>query len=127
VNLTLKVLKENFAVCRLENTENIPEWAIKSNWYSISKTEDELSIVCNENDVPNGVKVEKNWRSFKVEGVLDFGLVGILASLSSLMAKNSISIFAISTYDTDYILMKNDKVSKAIEIFKENGYKVIEE
>lgn len=80
--------------------------------------------MCKEDLVSGEIIVEGGWRILKVEAVLDFALVGILSKLSQLMADHGISIFAISTYDTDYILLKDDKLEKAIQIYKENGYKV---
>ena len=123
--LTLKVLSDRYCVCRLDVDANIPDWTMKSEWFSITRTDDELSIVCKEVVVPEEIVVERGWKILKVDGVLDFALVGILSKLSQLMADNDISIFAISTYDTDYILVKEDKLKRAIEVYKENGYEVI--
>lgn len=113
--LTMTLLKEKYGVCRLPINEQIPSWAINEKFYSITKTNDELSIVCLEDNIPNGVITEKDWRVMKVEGPLDFSLIGILASISNALAKSRVSIFAISTYDTDYILVKEKDINKAIE------------
>ena len=123
--LTMKLLKEYLAVCRLERNDMIPDFATKGEFFSITKTEDELSIVCSSEVVPEGVKCEKDWRALKIEGPLDFSLIGILSSISSVLAKNKISIFAISTYDTDYILVKKDFISKAISILEEENYEIL--
>jgi len=114
--LSLLILPNKLAVCRLENDARIPSWATDDSFFSISKTNDELSIVCSENKVPNGIKSEKNWRAFKVIGPLDFSLTGILASLANPLAEAKISIFAISTFDTDYLLVKNDNLEKAVKV-----------
>lgn len=123
--LTMKLLKEKYGVCRLEKTELIPEWAQKSDFFSITRTSDELSIVCLQDDIPNDIKYENDWRILKIEGPLDFSLIGILASISSILAQKEISIFAISTYDTDYILVKNNDIDNAIVSLKKERYEII--
>ncbi len=123
--LTMSLLKEEYGVCRLENDDSIPAWAIKGNFFSITKTSDELSIVCLQENIPNDIKCEKDWRVLKVEGPLDFSLVGILSSISSVLALKKISIFAISTYDTDYILVKETFLEKAVLSLREAGYNVV--
>ena len=123
--LTMKLLEEKYGVCRLDKTELIPEWAQNSDFFAITRTADELSIVCTEDSIPNNIKCEKDWRILKVEGPLDFSLIGILASISTILAQNGISIFAISTYDTDYILVKNKDIDKAIESLIKERYDVI--
>lgn len=123
--LTMKLLKEKYGVCRLDKTESIPEWSKNSSFFSITKSEDELSIVCFEDTIPGDVKCEKDWRVLKIEGPLDFSLVGILSSISTILAQNRISIFAISTFDTDYILVKNKDVDTAIEALIKEKYEVI--
>ncbi|GMK84363.1 ACT domain-containing protein [Clostridioides difficile] len=97
--MKLKLLVEEYAVCRLNNDTKIPTWIDTERFYSITRTDDELSIVCLNNNIPSDVKSEKEWRILKILGPLDFSLVGILSKLSSLLADNKISIFAISTYD----------------------------
>lgn len=123
--LTLKLLKEKYGVARLNKESEIPTWVFKGEFYSITKTEDELSIVSLEENIPLDIKCEKHWRILKIQGPLDFSLVGILSKISSLMAENSISIFAISTYDTDYILIKENNIEKAINVLQKDIYKVI--
>jgi hypothetical protein len=123
--LTLKFLKEKYGVCRLDNTESIPGWAEKGGFFSATKTSDELSIVCCQENIPEYIKCERNWRILKVEGPLDFSLIGILSSISSILAKRGISIFAISTYDTDYILVGDGDVNDAVEALSEEKYNVI--
>ena len=124
--LTMKLLKEKFAVCRLDSSQSIPEWIKNSEFYSITKTEDELSIVCSQNNVPSSIKCEKDWRILKVEGPLDFSLIGILAAISTVLAEQGISIFAVSTYDTDYILVKQKDTANAVKALVEKGYQIVE-
>ena len=116
--LTLSILPKKLAICRLEKNSTIPFWATDSTFFSITKTEDELSIVCPENKVPPGVISEKNWRAFKVMGPLDFSLTGILASLANALDEAKISIIALSTFDTDYILVQNKNFEKAVKVLR---------
>ncbi|SNT26361.1 hypothetical protein SAMN05446037_10673 [Anaerovirgula multivorans] len=125
--LTMKLLKEKYGVCRLEKTDPIPEWGRNSDFYSITKTSDELSIVCPQDSIPNDIKCEKDWRVLKVEGPLDFSLIGILASISDILAQKEISIFAISTYDTDYILVKDKEIDKAISALVNEAYEILKD
>src|SRR5690242_7966462 len=105
MNLTLSILPNKLAVARLDPSKESPSWATQGGFYSITKTLDELSIVCEEQLVPENVKVEKQWRAIKVEGPLDFSMVGIMANLSGILAEGKLSVFVISTFDTDYILV----------------------
>ena len=120
--LTLEVLPETLALARLSPAEPIPPWALKSSFFSITRTSDELSIVCVQAYIPPEVKVEKEWRAFKVKGPLDFGLTGILASLTSPLAEVGVSIFAVSTFDTDYLLVKDKDFEKAKATLGEFGH-----
>jgi len=124
--LTMKLLKEKYGICRLDKKNSIPVWAQNSDFFSITKTCDELSIVCSQDNIPNDIKCEKDWRILKIEGPLDFSLVGILASISAILAQKGISIFAISTYDTDYILVRNKDIDNAIKSLIEERYEVID-
>ena len=114
--LSLSILPQKLAVCRLGKDARIPVWVEGDNFFSITKTDDELSIVCSENRVPDDIKAEKGWQAFKVEGPLDFSLTGILASLANPLAEAGISIFAVSTFDTDYLLVKSDKLNEAVKV-----------
>lgn len=113
--MKLTVLPERFSICRLEKNDAIPSWATAQEFSSITKTADELSIVCSESNVPANVKAERGWRGLKVAGPLDFSQTGILAALAGPLAKNDISIFAISTHDTDYVFVKETDLNRAIE------------
>lgn len=125
MQLTLKILPETFAICRFNNSASIPNWVYKEGFYSITRTKDELSIVCIQDNVDEKVdKVERDWRVLKVVGPLDFSLVGIIANLSSVLANGGVSIFVISTFDTDYILVKEKNLEKAREVLYQAGHKV---
>jgi Uncharacterized conserved protein len=121
----MKLLDEKYSVCRLDKDNGIPIWALQGDFFSITKTMDELSIVGLQENIPDDIRCEKNWRILKIEGQLDFSLVGILASISNLMAEAQISIFALSTYDTDYILVKENNIDSAISTLIKHNYDVI--
>lgn len=123
--LTMKLLKDKFGVCRLNKNERVPEWAKNSEFYSITKTLDELSIVCSQDIIPSDIRCERDWRVFMVVGPLEFSLIGILASISTILAQRGISIFAISTYDTDYILVKDKDIDHAIDALSNEKYEIL--
>lgn len=117
----------NFAICRLPAKSPPPAWLFgsSSGFYSLTKTDDELSVVCLQHLIPSDLTpCEKDWSCLKVQGPLDFGLTGIMASLASPLAKAGISIFAVSTYDTDYLLVKANRLEDAIEALKKEGHDV---
>jgi hypothetical protein len=122
--LNLLILAETLAICRLEKDAAVPDWAMTGSFVSTTRTAEELSIVCPQIQVPAGAKREGGWRCIKVRGPLDFSLTGILASLTTPLAKAGISVFAISTYDTDYLLVKEENLEKAIEILVKKGHRV---
>lgn len=120
--MELKVLKDKYKVVKLKPNEIIPKEIFEEEIYSITKTEEELSVVVRSNlNISNGI-IEDNWSMIKIVGTLDFALIGILSRISNILASAEISIFALSTYNTDYILLKSDKLEKAIEVLKQNGY-----
>jgi len=122
--LVFKVLGAMVGVCKLEANAIVPTWAHQGDFFSVTKTEDELSIVCSESVIPQEVLCEKDWKILKIQGMLDFGIVGILAMVSALLAKAGISIFAISTYNTDYILVKATDLDRAVNTLKKEGCEV---
>ena len=122
--LTLTVLPESFAICRLSVDEAVPEWAMLGEFVSITHTSDELSIVCAEENVPSDVKADRSWRALKVEGPLDLALTGILASLAQPLAKAQINIFAVSTFDTDYLLVTGYNLFRACEVLQQAGHTI---
>lgn len=121
--LTIKVLEETLGVCRLNKGAQVQDWA-EGNFLTITRTPDELSIVCCQKNIPEDVKCERGWRYFKIDEVLDFSLVGILSLLSGTLASQGISIFAISTYDTDYILVKEEELDRAVQVLRLEGHLV---
>jgi hypothetical protein len=124
--LTLDLLSGELAVCRLPADAAAPNWAWSGELTSITSTDDELSVVCGADPVPDDVQHTAGWRAFKVLGPLDFDLVGVLAGLSSTLAGAGVSIFAISTYDTDFVLVQNEQIGVAAEALKDAGYHVNE-
>ena len=121
-NLKLSILDGEYIVHRLLPESEIPAAALSRNFLSITRTDDELSIVCDAQLSLNSDKSESGWACIKVLGPLDFGLTGILARIASVFAQAEISIFAISTYDTDYLLVKKEKISATREVLLQAGY-----
>jgi hypothetical protein len=124
--LTLKRLNESFAIHRLSKESDIPAQVFTAPIYFIAKTFNEVSIVLPDTIKIKSDAVETNWRALEVVGPLDFSLTGILSRIATLLANESISIFAISTFDTDYILVKKEAIAAAITTLKLNDYSVIE-
>ena len=127
--LTLSVLKETFSICKFNNQADIPNWLSVTNckFLSITRTDEELSIVCEQSTIPErlidkSMLIVKNWRALKVEGPLDFSLTGILSTLLQPLAEQKISIFALSTYDTDYILVKEKDLAHAVEALQKKFF-----
>ena len=123
---TIFVSDLHLAICRLSVDDVIPSWVRKEGFWVIAHTPDELSIVCDEDWVPENVVVEKGWRMMKIEGPLEFTQVGVLVAIAEPLAHAGISIFAISTYDTDYILVKNEDLPKAVMVVKAADHNVVE-
>ena len=123
VNLVLSVLSETFRIHKLSPDVSIPEEILKSNYYSVSKIENELSVVCSELIEVQSLQSSKGWKCIKVAGPFDFNLTGILAGISDILAQANISIFAISTFDTDYILVKSQDLSSARTKLRQADYK----
>jgi hypothetical protein len=122
--LTLHVLPERLAVCRLAPDAPVPEPPASAGFWSVTRTGEELSIVLPEDKVQAGWEAETGWRCLQVEGPLDFGLTGILASLATPLAEAGMSIFALSTYDTDYVLVKEDDLERARRALVASGHQV---
>lgn len=122
-NLSFK--KDRLSVCQLAPDAPVPAWASgTAGFCSITRTSEELSIVCAESLVPASVKQVTGWRMFKVEGPLDFGLTGVLASVATPLAQAGISIFTIATFNTDYVLVKDAKVAEAMKALQAAGHTV---
>jgi hypothetical protein len=111
-----------FAVARLDATSAIPDWTASAGFVSITRTGAELSIVCPERAVPLDATAERGFRMLAVEGPLDFALTGVLASITAALAEAGVSVFAISTYDTDYLLVRNERVEDAAAALRAGGW-----
>lgn len=122
---TLQLLSDNFTIHSLDDSAAIPSAVLQSEVFFIAKTSDELSIVCLSTISIDSFAQEKNWRALEVVGPLGFSLTGIMANISGVLAKANVSIFAMSTYDTDYILVKQQQVDVAINALKKDGYNFI--
>jgi hypothetical protein len=122
MSLVLRLLPGELAILQLPPDATIPSWLSFSArpLVSVTHTAEELSIVCPSSEVPAGMTCEAGWRAFRVEGKLDFAAVGILSSILSPLASAGISIFSISTFDTDYILVRADAVEKASEALRQH-------
>lgn len=120
--MQLKVINNEFSVCKVKDYSEIN---LNQEYVFTGSTDEERSLVCPVSLVPNDtIEREDGWRAFRIEGVLDFSLIGILSKISSLLAANKIGIFAISTFNTDYILTKKENFDKAIDVLKAEGYLV---
>ena len=122
--LTILVLQETFAICRLTKNSSVPKWALLGDFYSVTRTSDELSVVCSQVNVPEGITCDKGWRCLKVEGPLDLSLTGVIASLAATLAHASISIFGVSTYDTDYLMVREKDLQRAVLVLSQAGHEV---
>jgi len=121
--MQLKVLQQPFSVCKVENWNRV-EWANPFTFTAC--TDEEKSLVCPTEYAPEDVLArEDGWRGCRIQGELDFSLVGILARIAALLAENGIAIFAVSTYNTDYLFMKEAAFAKAMQILSDNGYEII--
>lgn len=122
VRLTLTILAGRFCVCRLPADAGIPVWVPRAGWVSITRTAAELSIVCAEDAVPGNVPAERPYRLLEVEGPLDFALTGIILSVARPLAAAGIAIFVVSTFDTDYLLVRVEALSTAIAALQAAGH-----
>ena len=122
--MELKKLSYKLTVCKVKSVSDMD---MNSEFFFIGKTDEELSLVCKTEDTPEEtVERDDGWRGFRIEGVLDFSLIGILARISKILAEGGIGIFALSTYNTDYILTKEENFEKAMKVLKNAGYEVRE-
>jgi hypothetical protein len=123
-HLNLSVVDGIFAVCKLSADATIPAWATAGHFFSITRTADELSVVCRQGAVPDGIKCERGWRCLRVAGTIPFSVVGVLASLTAPLAEAGISVFAISTFDTDYLLVKAKDLERAVDVLRRRGHTI---
>ncbi|MGT2925054.1 ACT domain-containing protein [Streptococcus caviae] len=122
--MQLKPMTETFSICQVPDYSQVN---FESEFFFLAQTDEEKSLVCLSADVPaNAIQADANWSAFRIEGILDFSLVGILSKLSGLLADQGIGLFAVSTYNTDYILTKTKDFKRALAVLKQAGYKVEE-
>ena len=120
--MDLKRLPYQFTVCKLKSVSDLV--SDKEFWFA-AHTDEEISLVCKTSDCPSEtIEKDDGWKGFRIEGVLDFSLIGILSKISAILAENKIGIFAVSTYNTDYILVKEENFEKAMAVLEERGYNV---
>jgi hypothetical protein len=124
-NLPLVLLAERLAVCRLAAEAPFPDWTHPGDLLALVRTREELSIVCQERYVPPDVRAERGWRAFQVQGPLDFSMLGVLAAIATPLAQAGVSIFVISTYDTDYFLVKEAVLYRAQQTLQQAGFLVM--
>jgi hypothetical protein len=124
-DLPLIILPERLAVCHLPVEAPFPDWARLGDILALVRTREELSIVCAERFVPPEIKAERGWRVLQVQGPLDFSMVGVLATIALPLARAGISIFALSTYETDFILIKENHLERAIHSLNQAGFLVM--
>lgn len=121
--MKIQKIAYNFSVCKITNLSEID---YEQEYFFIGKTDEEISLVCMTEKVPgNTTEREDGWKAFKIQGILDFSLIGILAEIATLLAENEIGIFAVSTYNTDYILVKEENYSKALKALSDAGYQIV--
>ena len=122
--MEIKKITYDFSVCKVEDYSLVN---LDTEYCFVGKTDEEKSLVCLTCDVPDNVTDrDDGWRAFRIQGVLDFSLIGILSKISSVLAENEIGIFAISTFNTDYILTKKENYDKAIAVLSKAGYQIEE-
>jgi hypothetical protein len=122
--LELTLLPERFAISRLAADAPIPAWATQGPFFSVTRTGDELSVVCELSRVPVGVQSQSGWRVFKVHGPFVLTEIGVLSALATPLAEAKLSLFAISTFDTDYLLVASETLSAAVAALERAGHKI---
>ena len=123
-SFVISVLKDSYAVCRLNAFEGIPDWALGSPLSSVTRTSEELSVVCPAEVVPENVDCEQNWKCLKIQGPLALNEAGIVSGITTSLASADISVFVLSTYETDYILVKQMNLAKAAKVLTESGHEI---
>jgi hypothetical protein len=123
MQLRISILPELLAVSRLAADAAVPAW-VRGTFTSVTRTKDELSIICDDAAVPNDVRSERGWRALRVEGPIPFELTGVAAALIAPLAEAQISVFLLATYDTDYLLLKSEVFERAVEILRASGHEI---
>lgn len=122
--MEIKKIHQDFSVCKVKDYSLVN---LDSEYSFIGKTDEEKSLVCITSEVPgNTVQCDDGWKAFRIQGILDFSLIGILAKIAAVLADNGISIFAISTYNTDYVLIKKENYQKGLEVLQAAGYTIVD-
>lgn len=122
--MKIRKIHQEFSVCQVENYSLVN---LDSKYCFLGKTDQEKSLVCVTNDVPsNVIKRDDGWKAFRIQGILDFSLIGVLSKITTILANNGISIFAISTYNTDYVLIKKENYKRALDLLKSSEYEIID-
>ena len=122
--MQLRTLPETYAIVRLHPGAELPDWVDKGPFRSVTRTDNEVSVVCRDRDVPEGESAERGWRVIEVLGPLDFSLTGVVASLVDPLAKVEIPLFVISTFETDYVLVRGGDLDDTIEALELAGHEV---
>ena len=122
--LTLSILQDTFAICKLDKDTRVPDWALAGSFLSITRTLEEFSIVCLQDKIPERTPCDRGWRCLKVEGPFDLSVGGIVASFAGPLADMGISILVVSTFDTDYVLVKENDLEKAVFVLSREGHNV---
>jgi len=122
----LTVLPGSFAIVHLAAAAPFPRWAVQGEFFSVTRTSDEVSVVCTADQVPKDVKAEAGWRVLKVKGPFALSEIGVLAALSASLAEAKVSLFAISTFDTDYLLVSEKQLLAAIAALRGAGHRIKE-
>ncbi len=121
--MELKKIPYKLTVCKVED---ISAADINADFYFIGKTDEEVSLVCRTEDTPSlTTERDDGWRGFRIQGILDFSLIGILSKISGILAEHKIGIFAVSTYNTDYVLVKEENFERALGVLNSEGYSVV--
>ncbi|MGC4053773.1 MAG: ACT domain-containing protein [Paludibaculum sp.] len=123
--LKFRHLEGAWAVCRLDAEEQIPEWACRGRFVSITRTPEELSVVCPSDQAPEGIRVQAGWACLQLAGPFDFALTGILASFLQPLAEAAVPIFALSTFDTDWVLIPQQHLQRALAALHAAGHEQI--
>lgn len=122
--LTLALLPERLAIGKLPAKSPCPDWAMEAGFCTVTRTAEELSVVCPEERIPDSIGCDRGWRALKIEGPLDLSDIGIVLSLAEPLAANGIAIFVVSTYETDYTLVRESQLEAALKALGEQGHTI---
>ncbi len=123
-NLNLLLLPDTYAVCQFHPDQHIPYWSLLGNFVSLTRSNEELSIVCQQDNVPDDIEAERGWRCVQVLGIFGFSEAGVHVSLAVPLAEANISVLAIATYATDYLLIKEENTERALQVLQQAGHRI---